>query len=522
MFDIPEAVKGYNDAIDSVFSEVSSALSQFQIYRSTEHLDPLLIKQIHLVLVSFVKICAHVVKYRQGRKRDRFWEQTKVILGENSDLDDEMKEFKRLLQGQRDVEGTVTLAVVLETKKDLAEAYEKIIIFGKISEETQKVVQETQKGVQSLNDDSDRTKTLTKIRNTLDVPSTVHLDTTTTQTRIDLCAKCLDNSGSWIWTHQAFLSWMAAKDKGVLVVSGPPSAGKTSVCALITKHLEEQKNRTYVGHYFFPASTKKSEDNKNSVHSCLKYIAFQIARVDAVVRKALGKVCDANPAVFRPSASVGLDALWKELKIGAAGSSATYYLVFDGIENLPEKQAEMLLKFILNLQLEKEQAGRVRVLVSGTENIFAKFLNTGGMLRIRMEKHNQDDMRLVIHEALNTQGILQNAKPNSEQEKAKNKILEKLPQKVDGSYSLLRLELDRVTRQLSKRTAVQELDRMLDQSISSHETAIRDLERSLTADEIAELNELLKWVMYGYYYMTLANLESAMVSRLIRELKIID
>ncbi|KAJ4999255.1 hypothetical protein K4K48_004358 [Colletotrichum sp. SAR 10_66] len=511
VFDIPQTIRGYNNAIDSVFSEVSSALSQFQIYQSVENLDPLLVEQIHLVLVSFVKICAHVVKYRQSRKRDRFWEQTKLILGENSGLSDEMAEFKGLLQGQRDVEGTVTLAVVAETRKDMAVALEKIVVFGNIAEATHQTVQETQRGVQSLNDDSDRTKTLTKIRDILGVPLTVRLDTTTTQTCVDLANKCLDNTGSWIWRHHAYLAWTAGKERDVLIVSGPPSSGKTSACALITKRLEEQKDRTYVAHYFFPPSARKSDDNKNSVQSALKYMAFQIARVDATVLKTLGKACDTKPAVFRSSTSLDLIDLWKELNIVAAGSGATYYFVFDGVENLPDAQAGMLLDFASDFQLEQETAGRARLLISGTNSLFDKNANVSGALRIDMEKHNQDDMRILIQDTLNKDGMLQSTKPNSEQERAKAKILEKIPPKVDGKYSLLRFELDRLMRQLSKRTAIQELDEMLDQTMSSLEAAIKDLERSLTADEISELNELLKWVMYSHDYMSLAQLEAAMV-----------
>ncbi|KAF4806539.1 hypothetical protein CGCSCA5_v014298 [Colletotrichum siamense] len=511
VFDIPQTIRGYNNAIDSVFSEVSSALSQFQIYRSVENLDPLLVEQIHLVLVSFVKICAHVVKYRQSRKRDRFWEQTKLILGENSGLSDEMAEFKGLLQGQRDVEGTVTLAVVAETRKDMAVALEKIVIFGNIAEATHQMAQETQRGVQSLNDDSDRTKTLTKIRDILGVPLTVRLDTTTTQTCVDLANKCLDNTGSWIWRHHAYLAWTAGKERDVLIVSGPPSSGKTSACALITKRLEEQKDRTYVAHYFFPPSARKSDDNKNSVQSALKYMAFQIARVDATVLKTLGKACDTKPAVFRSSTSLDLIDLWKELNIGAAGSGATYYFVFDGVENLPDAQAGMLLDFASDFQLGQESAGRARLLISGTNSLFDKNANVSGALRIDMEKHNQDDMRILIQDTLNKNGMLQSTKPNSEQERAKAKILEKIPPKVDGKYSLLRFELNRLMRQLSKRTAIQELDEMLDQTMSSLEAAIKDLERSLTADDISELNELLKWVMYSHDYMSLAQLEAAMV-----------
>ncbi|KAK1480681.1 hypothetical protein CTAM01_14243 [Colletotrichum tamarilloi] len=493
VFDIPQAIKGYNDAVDQVFSEVSSALSQFQIYQSMDSVDRLLINQINLVLIRFVEVCAHVVKHRQGRRRDRVFQRVKSIFDSDTDLAGAMAAFKGALQGQRDVEGTVTLAVVVET---------------------QRAAQETHKGVQSLTDDADRTKTLTKIRDNLGVPSTVRLDTNTTQTVTTISDKCFNGTGSWIWTHEAYNSWTASNDKDVLVVSGPESSGKTSVTALITKRLEEQKGRIYVAHYFFPVSTKKSENDKNPVQTALKYMAFQIARVDATVRKALNKACDAGPAAFRRSSSTeNLEKLWSDLKIGAPGSGATYYLVFDGIENLHQDQLKMLLEFVFGSRSKEKPARRVRILVSGTDAKLktAYQPNFDDALKIQMEKENEQDMRLVIIESLNKQGVLPNAGTSPQQQKARDKILEKLPQNVNGRYSTFQPQLDGVIRLLSTRMAtVEELDRMLDQSMGSFEAAINDLQRSLTADEIIELNEMLKWALYSHYYLTLEQLESAM------------
>ncbi|KAI8631209.1 hypothetical protein F5Y19DRAFT_425430 [Xylariaceae sp. FL1651] len=497
VFDIPEAIKGYNDAVDQVFTEVSPALSQFQIFKSMDNIDSRLINQIHLVMISFVKICAHVVKYRQGRKRDRILRQFKSIFDDDSGLANERTEFRRVLQQQRDIEGTVTLAVVCETRQD-------IIIVRKTAEETQK-------GVQSLSADADRIKNLNKIRDTLSVPLTVRLDTRTTQTCTDIWRACLDGTGSWLWAHGAYLDWTAPKDKDtshVLLLSGPPSSGKTSASSLITKCLEEQKGRTYVAHYFFPASIKRSDDEKYSVQSALKYMAFQIARVDATVAKALGKACEAAPTALRSSSS--LDNLWGELKIGLPGSGATYYLVFDGLENLPAEQAEILLKFAFGSKLAEESAGRVRVLLSGTDDQFANEPTARSALRIQMEEYNEADMRKIIINELDRQGILKNAKPNSNQQKARDKIIEKLPRNVKGSYSMLQFGLNEVIRLLNTRTAIAELDRMLDQSMSSHEVAIKNLQRSLTADEISELNELLKWVLFTKNTITLEELEAVM------------
>ncbi|KAI1454745.1 hypothetical protein F4805DRAFT_302712 [Annulohypoxylon moriforme] len=519
VFDIPEAIKGYNDAVDQVFSEVSSALSQFEIFAQIQNVHPQLIRRIHLVMTSFVRLCAHVVKYRQGRKRDRFLQQVKSIFDDDSGLSGEMANFKKALQQQRDVEGTVTLATVAKTNQNVAVLLEQHAVTGKTTEETHQLVKDTQKDVQSFRDDTDRVKRLIKIRDTLGVWATVRLDTSTTQTCTDIYERCHSRTGSWIWTHDAYTSWTALnKDmegSHILILSGPPSSGKTSASALITKRLEELKGRTYVAHYFFPPSTKKSNDEKISpAHLALKYMAFQIARVDVTVQKPLGKTCDAGPGVFRHSTNLEtLDALWSELKIGAPGSSATYYLIFDGLENLPEKQTQMLLKFIFSSKLAKASTGRVRILVSGTDDLFVSMpgsINTSNALRIRMEEHNQPDMRIVVDEALTKRGMLEHAKPGSDQQKARDKIVEKLPQNVSGSYSRLQFGLDDVVRLLSTRTTAQELDRMLDQSMSSHEAAIRNLQRSLTADEIGELNELLKWVLFCKEPKTLDQLEAAM------------
>lgn len=518
VFDIPERIKGYNDAIDRVFTDVASALAQFQIYESLDrmhHMNPLLVQQIHLVIASVVRICAHVVKYKQGRRRDRFARQVVSILYKNESLDAEMSEFRRLIQTQRDVEGTVTLSVLIETRSEMSGKLESLAFISK-------TVEETHQGVQALKDDNDRTKTLNKIRNTLQVPSVVRLDTRTTQTCTNISDKCLPDTGSWIWTDSAFVSWTAATAKSaehkmsnVLIVSGCPSSGKTLATAQIVKRLEEEKDRKYVAHYFFlPANNKKpEEDNKYPVHSALRYMAFQLARVDATVRKALGKACDSESAsVLSRNSSSSVDSLWEGLNIGASGSSATYYLAFDGIENLDKERREMLLKFIFGSKLAEASKGRVRVLVSGTDQAFENTHMAWKALRISMEQYNESDMRIFVQDRLNKQGLLRQAKEGSVQEKAKDKILATLPQKAAGSYSQLQFALDEVVRLLGSRTSFEQLEEVLDQPMNGHEAAVKALQRSLTQEEIRELNELLKWVHYAREQMTVAELEGAMVS----------
>ncbi|KAG6354262.1 hypothetical protein INS49_004867 [Diaporthe citri] len=508
VFDIPLAIKGYHDAINDVFGKVSTSLSQFRIYDSMESidasLDGLLLQEIRTVMVSFVKLCAHVVKYRQGSRWKRLRQDFKSIFDDDSGLNGEMTKFKDALQRKHEIEGTITLAQVVDTRKDMVQILEQFIVFNKTFEETQK-------RLQSFKDDTDRKKALERIRDSLSVPSTVRLDTKSTQTCTNIFAKCFNGTGSWITEHKSYKCWTESKDQKetshVLIVSGPPSSGKSSVSAIITKRLEESKDRTYVAHYFFPASAKRSEDERDSVRYVLKYMAFQIARVDDSVRKALSKACDEGSVTLRGTAS--LERLWTDLKIGATGSGATYYLVFDGLENLPDRQAEMLVNLIFSSKLAGQPMRRVRVLLSGMDKSLSG-PSMGNALRVRMEQYNGPDMRIIINEQLSIRGLLQHAEPGSDREMAREKVLDKLPKSVGGSYSLLKFGMDNVIRILSTRTAIKDLDKMLTGSINSHEVAINQLQRSLTGQEISDLNELLKWVLFSKTALTLDQLESAM------------
>ncbi|KAJ0122476.1 neutral permease protein [Diaporthe amygdali] len=512
VFDIPQAIKAYNDAVNQVFEEISSALAQMRIYESMEKVDGSLLYQIHLVMVSIVRLSAHVVKYQQGGKRERGLQKLKSIFNNDSGLNDEMGVFKRVLQYQRDVESTVTLAVVVETRQDIVLLIEKNSMLQTTVESTQRGVQSIQiasesmqQDLQSIRSNADRNDQLTKIKETLELPSV----DTSTDTRTRFSEGCYEGTGSWIWTHETYDQWTAPKERNsgsrVLFISGPPGSGKSSACALIARRLEDQQDRTYVAHYFFPKkqeskkqdsdSRKPDSDTKQAadpIRLALKSMAHQIAKVDTIVRNALYNASQDPSAIRRASE---LNVLWERLKIEATGSRATYYLVFDGLENLVSSDAESLIKFVLGLQRSEDSKSEsnLRFLVSGKQDMFENS-NTRTALQIRMEEENQPDMRIFISRKLKEQDILQHPKPESDQHMVREMILQRLPRNAKGSYTSLELGLDDIIHRLRTRVTIKELERKLDQPIISHEAAIETLQRSLSGDDVNELNELLKWV----------------------------
>jgi len=71
--------------------------------------------------------------------------------------------------------------------------------------------------------------------------------------------------------------------------------------------------------------------------------------------------------------------------------------------------------------------------------------------------------------------------------------------------------IDNIARQLNSRAGLTELEESLRESGNGHQAMVQNLQRSLEPQEIEELNELLKWVMFGEEPFDVNQLQAAMV-----------
>lgn len=142
-------------------------------------------------------------------------------------------------------------------------------------------------------------------------------------------------------------------------------------------------------------------------------------------------------------------------------------------------------------------------------------------LHIRMAPENEPDMCIFIHQRLQEQNMLQNP-GTPDRKRMREMILERLPKNAKWSYTSLRFGLDDIIQQLSKPVNMKDFEKKLDQPMSSQEAAVETLQKSLSIDDILELNSLLKWV-YPFEEdmdsLSLQELEAAMVSLVIRATK---
>ncbi|EWC47917.1 hypothetical protein DRE_02799 [Drechslerella stenobrocha 248] len=512
VFNIPTAVKGYNDAVDEVFSKVSVELLKFKIYTSIEKVgdDDIkdLVGTIYEIMVSFVKLCAHVVNFRQSRLT-RFVQQAKYsILKDDSDLRAEMTKFEEAVKRNQNIVGTVTLKVVVDIRNSMATLVDQTAAIGETTEGIDKSLRGIKGGLE-------RNETLDKIRDVFGIPAKLPV------TYEGAYKNCLEGTGRWIWNHSSYVAWKRPEgDSHALLVLGCPSSGKTSTCALIAQGLGDeagQGRRTFVAHYFFPpdSASKKSED-KRPLRSALLHMAFRVAQMDPTFQKSLSETCDAGLVAKTESNLQGqgttrvseLDTLWDTLKIGAHGlGGGTYYLIFDGLEHLPENEARTLLSFIFGPKLAAS-AGRVRVMASTTNKLLdsTKLAVNNNLLIIQMEECNEEDMRIVARAELNKPSV----NIRSIKRRMQKSIIQKLLSNSKGSYSNLHYDIEDVIRSLKAGTSAQDLMRLLNNTTNRQKRVIERLQQSLQEYEIKQLNELLKWVIFSHHRLTFDEIEAAM------------
>ena len=514
VLDIPQKIVDYRDAINDVFKQLSSKLSQIHIYKTIDKVNELLLTQIHQVMISFVKVCAHVVKYKQGGTRQQWTTHLRDILKkDDTEFKTEMASFGTATQRLHEVEGTVTLATAIESKEIMVQFKVEFTTFannvGQKIDDTHKIIQASDKKVK-------RAIALEKISKNLGLTSAPGADALTSQSYADI--KCLKGTGEWILGQDSYKAW--ASNVGavshVLILTGSPASGKTFLSAYVAKQLDKSNSRIYVAHHSFPAKANKFTVDNNPIQAAMKDIAFQIARVDEInVFKALseGDTCQKVAALLGSDESLEtLNKAWKLLNIGSSGANATYYIVLDGIENLLENKSNMLLNFLHGIQPNKLQNRRVRFLVTGPNSRFPANYNLDVSLKIEMWDNNRQDMEAFVRDALDKEDIWAEALNGTEEQQARQQIIERLPENVSGNYSLLKSELKRVSGRLADRLSIEELDSLLDPKFSGRKSAIQEMQRTLKRRDIDEVKEILKWVIFGGEWFTLEELESALVS----------
>jgi hypothetical protein len=506
LLDVPKKVRAFHDAIDAVFDEVAPTLSQFKIYSKidlVDNVDDELKLAIHKVLISFVDICAKCINFEHSGRWDRVKSHTKRLLCDDQSVEDELKKFKNLVQGQQNVQSAVTLDAVLSGNRGV-----KALVEAEGSRKS----------------DAVRREQFEKLKVRLGITE----DATNNPKAVyeDMLKRSVPETGQWLGSNDAYTNWAdrrCASTGATLHLKGAPNTGKSfAVSAIISRLKSEHSSpgspdRSLVAYYFFSSVLTNKNDNETgpTAESALKWICLQLAEQDVAYAKVAYEACrDKQESWFKEARC---EELWTALRIGEPLRNSTHYLILDGLDSLSKSAARQLLDIFRELPdatMGATQPCPVRVLVCGKpETLDSDLIKRKDCPVIQMEENMAADMRKYVQHGL--KALFLDGKSQEQSLSIEMRLLEQ----PAFTFSSMQNTLDRIREGLESTGTVEQIDKIITENLRDPTVILREdvdrMEAQLSARQINLLNELFVWVIYGIEYLEVDQLEAALVSRCV-------
>ena len=363
LLDMPKKVHDFHELVNSIFEKVSVFLGQFRIYQRIEKLskiDPLLLQTVHELMICFVDLCALSINLRNGDFWKRFRKSAKMVLmDDDSGVKHGLDKFQDLIQKQSVVRETLTLEEVLKSENELAQLLYK-------SAETNKKIDDLHRGMDILTTaEKDRTvgrmsqDRLQKVEKKLGVKKET-LDSARKRSD-DNWADSTEKTGNWLYENSLYKEWCDAESgfTSVLLLSGNANSGKSYLISAVIRGLQSARggaylnsSRTNVVSYYYLRSADKGQQKgalePHAIENALKSMFWQMAEQDTNYAKYLASICEANEEEYFKSLTCW--ELLNKLLASAPERDVTYYMVIDGLDQVPERRAQELLEALSKLR----------------------------------------------------------------------------------------------------------------------------------------------------------------------------
>lgn len=489
---------------------------------------------IHRLMISFVDICALSITLRKsGKWRSFKGGFKKVILNDDSGVQVELKKFKALVDTHSSIQGTITLEEVLHSRADLA----KVLLIASDSKES---INDIVKRLDHVADQIDvlataegtrKSEQMTK-ENQKKITEKLLGSTDIAQKSTTTCNDCwvasMKNSGEWMNDLPEYQAWVDRRPEAnpLILVTGEPNTGKSFLSSVMVHQLQSSRGRgtqtttrtPLVAYHFFPKKTEKSTQNPRPAETALKCLAVQIAARDPAYEKKLLALCE-SPAWADGTRFKDLSCkeLWKSLSFVVPKRDKTYFIILDGLDQLPGESSGELLDILSGLKTSLESLPdsdrcQLRVLATGTSDTFPKE-KFGDIPNVHVPDYNIAEIGHYVDHQLKERDLLQGKDP--ETSKLRESIREKLPQLAEGDFFKVRTAIVKINDLVASDGSAAEVESILKEAGQSREEIALDVvnaaNQALSAKEIDEVNEMLVWGIFGAEYFQVDHMNAALV-----------
>ena len=558
LIDIPSKISRFHEDLTRLFGEISTFMMRFKIYERIEQfaeIDIELKRGSHKLMIIFIDVCALSIDVMSGSRLKRLKTLAKIALfDDDSGVSEKLEEFKQLVEQQSQISDAITLEHVLKSEYELTTSMKTVFAtlreaseastrrLEEKSEEIQDELRETHEDVKALKAGTDTlvmdlfersaqkdlSDHVDKICKRLTIGSDVHESPVKEMDQMQ--DNCLPDTGAWLKDIEIYEQWVdpSSDANPLLALSGHNGVGKSHLMATVLDKLRRQYRsietsslRISLACYTFKKNEKPSREasNKDSKPSitALKSVVAQFAKHDKVYAKNLAIYLESKDQPL--ARDVSAMNLCKELlpppKMGNT-SNVTFFILLDGLDQLTPNEVTELLNALMAVELVK-----IRVVITSTGELLDDCLKRMGMESghfptIEVEEHNQEDIRQYVESEIRGTGVLQGKSEGLT--RIAESMRQKLPSIVGGNFNSAKQIIERVCEAVKEDRSEEEIDELINKDTLKDRSEliqqiITDYNTSLNNQEIEQLNELLAWVTYGYWYVEADEMSAALFMR---------
>ncbi|KAL4807972.1 hypothetical protein BDV18DRAFT_168164 [Aspergillus unguis] len=464
----------------AIFEELASLLTQCAEYlerleyhiRAGMDADLSEVSAQHLLL--FVEICSRTVRLRS--------ERTKLLA------------FTKTFFMQEDM-----VAICWERCRTLALAAE-------AAEASQATLAVTQGLVETLTGDKDTAAMNRLLLRTLAFDASKMDDRTGepeaswTTIHRNYIRQRVKGTGEWVFEDPKYKAWSSGTGAPILAIEGKEGSGKSYLASTIISKLKQQRaadastKRISTAFYFVEGDSREELKRATNLESVAKSLVWQFAQAERRYLRSVAGICERLGEVDPRDISKHL-LFWNE---DLAHMDVTFYVVG-------------MMRFLT--RASKYIPGRdTKVLITGGPRCFDQLAQKEGITfdRMTIEERSAGDIRRYINRRMDDMPALKNNGRRKGVAARREQIQDRLVEQAKGDYLTIETALDTIQHCEYEADIDKALDTAGQGRLKQIEEEITQLNEHLTEAEIAEVNEIVRWIVYGAERLTAAQLGAAL------------
>ncbi|KAL5003715.1 hypothetical protein BDV10DRAFT_2038 [Aspergillus recurvatus] len=504
-----QAWQGYQGVFESLatlLEKCSQYLSRLEYY-IRGGIDAKLAKVAVQHLQLFVEICDRTIKLRRSKRR-KLIVFTKLLFLNDNDIGDLLEKMHSLV----DEEGRLVTAQTFSFAAQAAVGTrENLAISRAVNSKIDMLIASRSDSLK----ESDKRRRKERILDTLAFDEN-KLDQDKREPdpywqRIYYnYRKCVvPATGQWVFDENAFRAWESGSDDvpPILAIEGPEGSGKSYLSSTIIRQLRNRSSaattttaessdpdsRTLLAFYFVEGDSKEDLKRTNHIDVITKSLIWQFVQADASFMKSVAGICEKNRDMDPHEVAAKL--LFQNPDIGQM-IDANFFIVIDGLNDVV---GDTLVSFLADAIASARSHHKIRILLTGRPRAFEQISAANKNITfktIHISERNRPDIDMYIESRMDSIEALRN-KDRFGVRDLRKKIRVALRDKTSGDY----FRVNTILKRISNLDYVNDIDQVLENAGRERsqqiQAEIESLNNVRNAKEIAEINEIILWILYG-------------------------